>query len=302
MPISRHSLAGASGSYNRIHIDGGDFAPNDRKLAGSPNGQSAIPIGTPVMKRCPYCGTRLEYEPDSCPNCLRALHQHQTRIEPVVREPEEFPRDDEPMRAIARFTNAAEAGFFAHTLSFAEEIPASIRAEDNFDGVAGYWSTRYHLEVPESMAASASRRLQSIIDRSEREDFIDDLTARPDCRHEDAPVSSRFVGFDDQSTAEESSGMSWGPIVLTLAAGSLAFVGFRAIQPALQPRAEVPAGRQKNLWDQLSHPSKPWVQKLEGNRRREVRFNADGSRATIREYAGDEKVNEREFAVPAEKN
>ena len=248
------------------------------------------------MKRCPHCQTRLDYEPDSCPSCLRSLHEPVRRLEPVEPEPIVAKRPDEPLRAIARFNNAAEAGFFAHTLLFAEEIPASIRAEENFDGVGGYWSTRYHLEVPESQAAAASRRLQAIIDRSEQEDFIDDLT--PHNPH-DVAATPRFAGFDGASSETEYSGMRWGPIVLTLAAGSLAYFGFRAFQPAIKPRAEIPVGRQKELWDQLSHPSKPWVQKLDGGKRRELEFNADRSRATIREYVGDEKVDEREYELRA---
>lgn len=248
------------------------------------------------MKRCPHCQTRLDYEPDSCPSCLRSLHEPVRRLEPVEPEPIVAKRPDEPLRAIARFNNAAEAGFFAHTLLFAEEIPASIRAEENFDGVGGYWSTRYHLEVPESLAASASQRLQAIIDRSEREDFVDDLGARNAFPVDD---TTRFAGFDGASAEAEYRGLRWGPIVLTLAAGSLAFLGFRALQPALKPRGDAPVGRQKDLWEQLSQPSKPWVQRLDNGRRREVRFNADRSRATIREFAGDEQVSEREYTMPS---
>lgn len=254
------------------------------------------------MKRCPTCGTALHYDPDSCPQCLRPL-THDANVSGIRRrESTETadPMPDEPLHSIARFTNAAEAGFFAHTLLYAEDIPATIRAEDSFDAISGYWSTRYHLEVPERLAESASRTLQSLIDRSESEDFVDALTSRNPAWSEYADGSTGVVTYRREA-AGEASGIRWGPIMITLAAGSLAFLGFRAIQTANKPRAAVPAGRNKGLWGELSQPGKPWVQRLEGNRRREMNFNHDRTRAVIREYNGEEKVSEREYPVPSAK-
>lgn len=261
------------------------------------------------MRYCPSCGTRLDYDPDSCPHCLRPLQGEPAK--PAVAPPagDDLHAANEPLRSIARFTNAAEAGFFAHTLLFAEEIPATIRAEDNFDAVGGYWSTRYHLEVPERLAATAARTLQSLVERSEREDFVDSL-GRPEALHRagaydaveaETAASSRFTGFDRDRNGTERDGIRWGPIVITLAAGSLAFFGLRALQPARKPQADVPHGRQGDLWEQLARPDKPWVQSLDGKRRRELRINADHNKAVVREYVGERQVSEREFKLPARK-
>ena len=201
------------------------------------------------------------------------------------------------MRTIARFANAAEAGFFAHALQSIEEIPATIRAEENFDAISGYWSTRFLLEVPQPVAESAARSLQSLIDRSENEDIVDSLG--PALEHWDYdPLASPRFQFDDAPPPVPRPGFRWGPIVLTLAAGSLAFVGLRALHQAANPRRDAPVGRQKDLWEELRRPGKPWTQKLDGNRRRELDFNADRTRATIREYEGDRRVSKEEFAVP----
>lgn len=249
------------------------------------------------MQRCPSCGVRLEYDPDSCPSCLRSFRPERSDFGQTPLRDESAATEVEPLRSIARFANAAEAGFFAHTLMFAEEVPATIRAEDNFDAVSGYWSTRYHLEVPERLAATAARTLQSLVERSEREDFVESLTRRDARREDDGVHSTQFDGFEREGGVRPRDGIRWGPIVITLAAGSLAFFGLRA----LKPRADAPPGRQQDLWEQLSRPDRPWVQKLDDRRRREMRFNADRSKAVVREYDGDRPVSEQEYTLPAKR-
>jgi len=258
------------------------------------------------MQRCPACGTRLEYLHNSCPECLHSFEGESARRFPVTaRDDDEtapLPFDaDEPARTIARFSNAAEAGFFAHVLQATEDVPARIRSEDHFDAISGYWSTRYHLEVPRPVAESAARALQTLIARSEQEDFVDSMSRFDERPTGESSRSRAFAGIDDPAEPVPSDGIRWGPIVLTLAAGSLAFFGFRALQPALKPRAEAPAaGRQKDAWDRLSTPEKPWVQKLEGNRRRELRFQRERGRAVLREYEGRKKVSEHDIPLPVE--
>lgn len=244
------------------------------------------------MQRCRYCGTRLEYLHDSCPRCLRPLTAPQRGALDDVETSQQG-----PLRTIARFANAAEAGFFAHALQSIEEVPATIRAEENFDAISGYWSTRFLLDVPEPLAESAAKALQALIDRSETEDIVDALGPGADRWDADQLTSPRFQ-FEEDRQPLPGGGFRWGPIVLTLAAGSLAFVGLRALQqPAAKPR-DVPAGRRQELWDELARPGKPWTQKLPGNRRRELEFNRDGTRATLREFDGERPVSEQDFAVP----
>jgi hypothetical protein len=263
------------------------------------------------MTRCPACGTRLEYEHDSCPQCSRPLTPPRDASgggDDDIPGISENPWDvaDEPARAIAKFTNAAEAGFFAHALQATEDIPVTLRAEENFDAVSGYWSTRYLLEVPERIAESAYRSLQSLIDRSETEDIL--ASASAGGRWE---TWNRSQGFSEipgiwpanrPDRADEPRrlpGINWGPIILSFAAGSLALFGLQSLQPAVKPRAQAAArDRQQELWDRLSRPSKPWTQKLDGNRRRVLEFNADRSRAVVREYNGERQSSERQFAAP----
>ena len=253
------------------------------------------------MSRCPSCGIRLEYDHDSCPQCERPLtpprDSHGVGDGPSPDDRESRFTGDEPLKTIAKFANAAEAGFFAHALTATEDLPVMIHAEENFDAISGYWSTRYLLEVPERIAESAYRSLQSLIARTETEDIMESVV----------PAGTRWeterfamTDFRDRSfdTTAAESGVRWGPIVFSLAAGSLAFFGLQALQPAVNPRNDVPHGeRRKDLWEQMSRPSKPWTQSLNGNRRRELRFNAKRTRAVIREYDGKVQTSEREFPL-----
>jgi hypothetical protein len=224
---------------------------------------------------------------------------------------ERFPADadagefvgDEPLRAIARFPNAAEAGFFAHALQATEDIPVTLRAEEDYNAVSGYWSTRYLLEVPERVAESAYRSLESLISRSESEDILASAAGRWDTWERSAELSEvpRVFAADRSIRDEERHplpGINWGPLVLSFAAGSLALFGLQSLQPAIKPRVEAPGGRQQELWDQLSRPAKPWTQKLDGNRRRVLEFNAERSRAVVREYKGNMQTSEQELVAP----
>lgn len=250
------------------------------------------------MQRCPFCRTRLEYHPDSCPECLRSLRPEDVRV--AESRPEGMIGEKEPVRTIARFANAAEAGFFAHVLLSMEDIPAEIRTEDDYDGIAGYWSTRFLLDVPARLAKEAGEILQQVIDRSEREDFVGTPAGRLAESDSNLMTASRYSTVEvlDDSAAESRPGLRWTPIVLTIAAGSLAFFGLRTMQQqAGKAQRNIPVGKQDELWQQMGQPMQPWTQQLPGNRRRELRFNADRTRAVLREYQGDQKISESEFRI-----
>lgn len=199
--------------------------------------------------------------------------------------------------AIARFLNAAEAGFFAHTLLSAEEIPASLKAEDDFDAISGYWTARYLLMVPERMAEAATAALQTLVERSENEDFLDAPKEPNELTHVagETVTVTRFADNPERYSDEDVSTIKWGPVMLTLAAGSLALWGLRELQ---RPhRAEPKHG---SLWDGISQHVEPWKQDLGNGRRRELQFDRTRNRAIVREYDGERKISEREFDVPAE--
>lgn len=252
------------------------------------------------MKHCPHCGIRLEYHRESCPACDRSLAPdaaaHSRRFDGEAND-----EAAEPVVAIARFLNAAEAGFFAHTLLNAEEIPASLRAEDDFDAISGHWSVRYLLMVPERLAESAAAVLQSLVKRSETEDFLVAGNSSNELTQygvETVPVA-RFAENANRIPHDEAGTIKWGPVMLTLAAGSLALWGLRELQRP--PRVE-PAGLKHGaLWDDLSESSLPWEQRFPDGRHRELRFDKERNRAVIREYdADDRKISERDFGLPGE--
>lgn len=249
------------------------------------------------MKHCPHCGIRLEYHQESCPSCdwsLPPITSARTRgID------NELPDGtDEPVVAIARFLNAAEAGFFAHTLLNAEEIPASLRAEDDFDAVSGFWTARYLLMVPETMVEAATAALQSLVKRSETEDFLETTGDPHELTHfgVESVATTRFAHDPERYPPDDTSTIKWGPVMLTLAAGSLALWGLRELQRP--PRAEPAGPNHGTLWDDLSKSSSPWQQNLPDGRRRELHFKRD--RAVIREYKDGRKTAEREFPVPTD--
>lgn len=252
------------------------------------------------MEYCPSCGVRLEYQPDSCPACDRSLSDRVPSELPARNDEVAADGGDEPLVAIARFHNAAEAGFFAHTLLTADEIPVSLKAEDDFDAISGYWAVRYLLMVPEKMQAVATQALQSLVRRSATEDFQDDETERHDVTRFGSAAASA-VRFDENPLEPVDDGsrmLNWGPVVLTLAAGSLALWGLHELNrgPVVQP-----IGKHRDVpWDEISRSPRPWVQELEGNRRREMRIDKRRNRAVIREFIDGKLVSERAFDLPAE--
>ena len=68
---------------------------------------------------------------------------------------ESLPVFETGLTAIARFNNAAEAGYFAHEMHTEAGITARVMTEDDFDAVGGVWSTRFLLVVPRDQAGPA---------------------------------------------------------------------------------------------------------------------------------------------------
>ncbi len=72
--------------------------------------------------------------------------------------------------AIARFLNAAEAGYFAHELKLLKNIPVTLSAEENLDALSGHQATGFVLSVPQIWAEPAARTLTELVQQTESED------------------------------------------------------------------------------------------------------------------------------------
>ena len=183
---------------------------------------------------------------------------------------------------LARFTSAAEAGYFAHELLHREQIPVSLTVDEHFDAIGGRWTTRFVLAVPEDIGETAREALQRLIHDSECDDDSGGGHNASECA---AGPGGRY-----NAAVLEESGVHWVPIVLTLAVSSVAFWGAREFggPPQRQARA-APAGRQneqRDLWDELATPGRPWTQSLPGGQgRRELRFDRARGLAILREDA-----------------
>ncbi|WP_166829223.1 hypothetical protein [Thalassoroseus pseudoceratinae] len=224
-------------------------------------------------------------------------------------QPPESSKDQpigEDQRAIARFTNAADAGFFAHELSLTTNVPIDVRCEDDYDAVSGHWSIRFLLCGPAKEASQLSRTLQKLIEQSADDEPTSLRT--PPVRNipADQPISlsSRPVRFAKPDTEgaefwleDREPGVNWLPIVLTLAAGSLVFWGWKKLQepqkvPAANPRGNI---LDETLWERLSlPPGEIWIQQDEfGRRVRELKIDRDRRGATLREDLDGDSLFER---------
>lgn len=256
------------------------------------------------MIRCPHCGNRLRDRQVFCPACsndvsVAADHRSapvgdETAVAAIASS-EDDPRavdveclDNSNMAVVARFQNAAEAGYFAHELGRREEMPVTVALAEDYDGIHGYWSARFHLLVADACAERARSALERLVAESE----TDELNAREDV-HADcgAPIGiSPFdpIGRSTMTSGTGSGAVNWVPIVLTLTAGSAAFWGLRQMDHA--PRLRQPVvrerAREEDLWSHFLQSPDPWWQRLENGRGvRELRIDRAHNRIIIREDA-----------------
>lgn len=69
---------------------------------------------------------------------------------------------DDSYRPIARFANAAEAGYFAHELAHRLDFDPVVRSEQDFDAIGGAWRQAYLLCAPEPLANAAAALLHEM--------------------------------------------------------------------------------------------------------------------------------------------
>lgn len=183
--------------------------------------------------------------------------------------------------AIARFQNGAEVGFFADELARQTGLETEVLAREKFDAVHAVWSVDYLLLVDRAEAERAAHILQALVE-STGDEGGDEVESR--------------------TPASEIPGGVLVPLILTLAAGSIACFGIERIDHRPRPPALVVGDARKppELWELLKSARGRWVQRLEnGTATRELSVDAEQGIAVLREDRdGDGRFEqERRFSL-----
>lgn len=230
------------------------------------------------MPRCPNCGRRLEHAVAECSRC----QSQDERLSPS------FAEADSPASAcaaetdarrvmIARFQNGAEAGYFADELYRTTGIETEVMAREHFDAVHAAWSIDYLLLASASEASQGAQALRTLVEDSE------------DRAEQTCPP--------EQDRNELSSGM-WMPLILTLAAGSIACWGVERAEQRPRPPALVDRDPRAppDLWHILGATSGPWLQKgADGVGARELTVDPDRQTVLLREDHDGDGTFDREW-------
>ncbi|QDU36471.1 hypothetical protein Mal4_07570 [Maioricimonas rarisocia] len=164
---------------------------------------------------------------------------------------------DNGYQPIARFANAAEAGYFAHELAHQLEFEPVVRSEQDFDAIGGSWRHAYLLCAPEPLADSAAALLHEMCGE---EDDHSRLALRESESGRFDHLSGEHDASWEQPSAARRSHFPWASLLLTVAAGSVAFwSGRHAGRPAM---AVDPRRQEALLKELLATPERPWQQRL----------------------------------------
>jgi hypothetical protein len=230
------------------------------------------------MSYCPECGRPLLVRQKFCLKCSRDRDANEDGL------PEEDPSAaaasgdlglDRVM--IARFQNGAEAGYFADELTRAAAIETEVLARERFDGVHAAWSVDYILLVDRPHAERAARLLQSLVEATGG-DAEGDAT--------------------DESSRSDVPGGVWVPLILTLAAGSIACFGIERVDHRARPPALVLHDRRdaSDLWTVLAATRGTWTQTLEGGPGvRELTLDPETDSASLKEDLDGDGRFDREW-------
>lgn len=239
------------------------------------------------MMICPHCGWVGQGESD-CQHCSAELVR--TRDAGGVRADFDELDADSEWITIARFGNAAEAGYFAHELGPVLKCEPRIEYQDDFDAIAGAWRTRYLLTVPIEIAEHGRIQLAAMLEGNWELD-----QPGPDA---DDPFCSAEPTVPGRSQRGANSRINWVPIMLTLAAGSAVFWAGRKA-PFVRGPVEPRGAGQRDLLDFLADGADPWVQHGgAGGGRRELRINPRGDGATVVEDTDGDGLFDRELHFP----
>lgn len=237
-----------------------------------------------MMQRCATCGWPAGLD-ETCPRCRSATETPQAVSTCSIGTADAA---DEAWEVVARFGNAAEAGYFANELEYAIGCEPRLEHCDDFDPISHFWRTSYVLSVPGQRGELARTQLRRILD-GEAIEPVHEADGR-------SPGGGALrSSVDSQVLAEAgASGINWVPIVLTLAAGSLVLWAGKKAHFPRRPAAPDEALR-IDVWDVLGRDQAPWIQQPDGDRGvRELRIDAATGRAVLREDADGDGVFERE--------
>lgn len=227
------------------------------------------------MPFCPQCGQTYSVHERGCPDCSRTSEP----VEPQTQGLPSVAFDVEGSNghvAIARFQNGAEAGYFADELARETGFATEVLARERFDAVHAGWSVDYILLVGNADAEAAARMLKTLVE----------MTSDDDPRTTDQPA-----GLD-------VPGGAWVPLILTLAAGSIACFGIERLDQRPRPPALVVRdGREPpELQELIGAARGTWVQRLDrGGGVRELTLDPDSRSALLKEDDDGDGRFEREW-------
>jgi hypothetical protein len=237
------------------------------------------------MVRCPDCGCRLRHADEECPECRFPAEPSPSSVTagPLAGEIATAV-DGEPRVAIARFRNGAEAGYFADELIHIAELDVEVLARERFDAVHAAWSIDYLLLTSTADAARAAQFLRALVASSD----------------EDAEPAT---GDADAARCDPSRS-AWMPLILSLAAGSIACWGVEQAEQRPRPRPPALVDRDPriphDLWRVLSATPGPWRQTApDGHGSREVTFDHERRTAVLREDRDGDGTIDREWRIEA---
>src|SRR5262245_59931876 len=116
-----------------------------RRMIDGPGGRASsrfLPKGSPMV-RCLHCGWT-SHSDQGCPRCGGRL----TTVAPPRPPRSDCTEKPGDWLMVARFGNAAEAGYLADDLHHRLGCEPRIEVNDDFDAVHACWHTRYSLLVP----------------------------------------------------------------------------------------------------------------------------------------------------------
>ncbi len=238
------------------------------------------------MPRCSTCGWPASSDV-GCPRCLPTSSDVPLT---ALGRPDDSSADGDEWEVVARFGNAAEAGYFANELEYAIGCEPRLEHRDDFDAIQHFWRTSYVLSVPARRGDYARDQLRRILDGAPLESVAE---SRPADRS--AGDRATRPRFDERAVDDAvASGINWVPLVLTLAAGSLVLWAGKKVHLPRRPAAPDDALR-VDVWDVLGRDRTPWVQQRDGDGGvRELLIDAATGRALLREDADGDGVFERE--------